>query len=60
MITCSPLKFHSLKNHNVTVPSTYILLGYDALQCQHRNRTHRSGQKLPPPGKGYLCFQMDR
>ena len=38
-------------NHSVTVPSAHILLVSDSLQFQHNNRTHRPGQKLPPPGK---------
>ena len=46
------------KNNSVTVPSAHILLGYDSLKCQDRNRTHRSGQKLFPPGKWYICFQI--
>ena len=38
-------------NHSVTAPSSQILSGYGSLKCQHKNRTHRPGQKLPPPGK---------
>ena len=58
MMTYGPLK-NPIKYHSVTAPSAHILLGYDSLKCQHRDRTHRSGQKLPPPRKEYLCFQMD-
>ena len=50
----TPQKF----NHVVTAPSDQILLGSDPLKCQHKNRTHRQGQKIPPPRKDYLCFQM--
>ena len=39
--------------------NAHIFLWSDSMQCQHRNRTHRSGQKLPPPRKWYLCFQMN-
>ena len=35
------------------------LLGYKSLKYQYNNPTHMSGQKLPPPGKWYLCFQID-
>ena len=45
-------------NYVATEPSAQILLGSDSLKCQHKNRTHRLGQKLPPPGKYYLCFQL--
>ena len=45
-------------NHGVTAPSACIFLGSDSLKCQHKNRTHRSGQKLSPPGKEYIFFQM--
>ena len=54
----SPLKLPK-NNHGVTAPSAHILSGYDSLKCQHNNRTHRPGQKLPPPGKWYLLFQID-
>ena len=53
----SPLKLPK-NNHGVTVTSDQVLLGSDSLKCQHKNRTNRPGQKLPPPGKNYLCFQM--
>ena len=48
----------SPKNHGITSLSAQILLGSDSLRFQHNNRTHSPGQKLPPPGKYYLCFQM--
>ena len=53
----SPLK-PPPKNHGVTATSAQVLLGSDSLKCQHNNRTHRPGQKLPPPGKYYIYFQM--
>ena len=59
MMIHSPLK-SPLKNHSFTAPSDLILLGSDSLQCQHSNRTHRSGPKLPPPRKEHLCFQIYR
>ena len=37
-------------NHIVTAPSVHIT-GSDSLKCQHKNITHRPGQKLPSPGK---------
>ena len=37
-------------NHIVTAPSSHIS-GSDSLKCQHKNITHRPGQKLPPLGK---------
>ena len=49
---------HPKKNHGVTAPSAHILLRYYLLKCQRKNRTHRPGQKLPPPGKKYLCSKM--
>ena len=52
--TLDPLQ----KNHGVTAPSAHIFLGSDSLKCQHKKRTHRPVQKLPPPGKEYLCFIM--
>ena len=39
------------KNHSVTAISAHILLGSNSLQFQHKNRTNRPSQKLPPPGK---------
>ena len=47
------------QNHSVTVPIYRILLGSDSLKFQHKTRTHRSGQKLPPLVKEYIFFQMD-
>ena len=44
--------------HIFTVPTENILFGSDSLKCQHKNITHRPGQKLTPPVKQYLCFQM--
>ena len=58
MMMHSPLKLPK-NSHSVTSPSSHILLGYDSLQCQHNNIAHIPGQKLLPPGKEYLCFQMD-
>ena len=46
-------------NHSVTEPSAQVFLGSDSLRCQHNKITYRQGQKLPPPRKYYLCFQMD-
>ena len=46
------------KNHSVTTSSAQVLLGTDSLQYKHNNITHSPGQKLPPPGKYYLCFQI--
>ena len=55
-----PVVWNSQKNnHIVTAPSAQILLGYDSLKYQHKNIFHRPVQKLPPPVKWYLCFQMD-
>ena len=45
-------------NHGVTAQSAQILLGSDLLKFQQKNRNHRQGQKLTPPLKEYLCFQM--
>ena len=39
--------------------SAYIVLGSDSLQCQYRNRTHSSGQKIPSPGGEYLCLEIN-
>ena len=39
-----------------TVP---ILSVSYSLKCQHKNRTHCPGQKLPQPVKEDLCIQMD-
>ena len=44
--------------HSVTEPGAQILLVSDSLTCQHKNRIHRPCQKLPPPVKEYLFFQM--
>ena len=52
----SPLKLP--KKNSVNAPSAQIFLGSDSLKCQHKNRSHRQGQKLPPPGKQYLCLKM--
>ena len=52
----SPLK-PPKENCGVTSPSAHILLVYDSLKCQHSNRTHRSGQKLPPPGNSIFVFK---
>ena len=46
------------KNQGATAPSAHIFKGSDSLKSQHKNRTHRPGQKLPPPRKQYLFFQM--
>ena len=54
----SPLKLLK-QNHNVNASSAQILSGSDSLQCQKINITHRPVQKLPPPIKQYLYFQMD-
>ena len=53
-----PLKIPPRNNRSVTEPSAHILPGSDSLKCQHKNKTHRPGQKLHPPVKEYLCFQM--
>ena len=57
MTVHSPFKL-TQNNHGVIAPSAQILLGFDSLKCQHKSRTHRPGQKLPPPGKEYLYFKM--
>ena len=44
-------------NHGVTAPFAQILLGYYSLKYQHKNRTHRPVQKLPPPGKEYIYLK---
>ena len=35
-----------------------FLLGSDSLKCQHKNRSHIPGQKVPPSRKEYIFFQM--
>ena len=47
------------ENHSFTAPSDQILLALDSLQFHHKKITHTPGQKLPPPRKEYLYFQMD-
>ena len=47
------------KNHGAIFPSIQVMLEYDLLKCQKNNTTHRTGQKIPPYGKEYLCFQID-
>ena len=46
-------------NHSFTEPRSQVLLGSESLQNQYNNTTHRPYQKLPPPGKYYLCFKID-
>ena len=58
MMTPNSLK-RPQKNHSVTAPSAQVLLGSESLQYQENNTTRRPGQKLPPPGKEYLSFQIE-
>ena len=37
-----------IKNHSVNAPSAQNFWGSGLLKFQHKNITHRSGQKLPP------------
>ena len=48
---CTFLWNSQKKNLSVTEPSSHILFRSDSLQFQQKNRTHRPGQKLPPPVK---------
>ena len=57
MTTPSRLKY-SQKTHNVPLPIAHILLGSESLQYQDNKTTHRPGQKLIPPRKEYLIFQI--
>ena len=55
----SSLKLPGKKDHIVTAPSDYIVLGYYSLQYEHNNITCRPSQKLPPTVKEYIYFQID-
>ena len=49
-----------IKNyHSATITSAWFILGSYSLKCQYKHTTHMTGQKLPPSGKEYLCFQTD-
>ena len=47
-------------NNSVTAPNSQVPLEYDTLQCQQNTTTHMTRQKVPPPGKDYICFQTYR
>ena len=47
------------KNHSDTAIDAQVLLGSDSLLCQHNDTTHRTGKKIPPSGKEYVCFIID-
>ena len=44
-------------NHRVTAKSAQIVSGFDSLKFQHKNRTYRPGQKIPPHVKWYIFFK---
>ena len=56
----SPIKH----NHSSSTPSTNqifyrAIFVPDKIKCQRYTTTHTPGQKLPPSGKEYICFQTD-
>ena len=44
------------KNHSSAAPRTQVTLGSDKQQRKHNITTHTKNKKIPPCGKGYLCF----
>ena len=47
------------KNHSDTAPNAQVLLGYDSLKYKQNYTTNSPGQKIPPPWKEYIFFQID-
>ena len=61
LLTSTPIFWNYQEiNHSDTVPSVQVLLGYDSLKYKQNDATNIPGHKIPPPGKEYLFFQVDR
>ena len=48
---------HPKIKHGVTAPSAHILSGYDAMKCQHKDKTYSPGQKYLHREKSIFFFK---